>query len=131
MKQARIIDLPKDPEKIKEILKEALSKSFHHWIDEKATKDHPGYATRQPSKLSFDEAFEIIKDNKPHWTIYFRNVSEITMNEEDYWEFGGCNISSGEYGYVFIWIQVSVNNAKEIFSKFELTIDEYKYKNNN
>lgn len=119
-KQARIINIPKNP---KEILDYALSKSYNSWIDEKATKDNPGYAQRQNSKLSYEEAFEIILNNKPHWTIFFRNNSYF--GDKDYWEFGGCNIRKGEYGYVFIWIQVDVDVAKEIIEKFNLEVEDY------
>jgi len=125
MKNARIINIPKQAKKIKEILDAALSKSFNSWVDEKGTKDNPGVWKREPSKLSFEEAFKIIQKNKPHWVISFRNISYLSKFEKDYWEFGGCNIGSNDYGEVFIWIQVEVPIAKEIFTQFNLQVEEY------
>ncbi len=121
MKHAIIKNIPKNPNKL---FKEAISKSFNWWIDEKGTKDNPGIWRRQPSNLSYDEAFKIIQNNKPHWVISFRNQSAI-FNEEDYWEFGGCNIASNDYGEVFIWIQVKVEIAEEIIKKYKLEVHEY------
>jgi hypothetical protein len=120
-KHANIQNLPSDP---KEIFDYALSKSFDSWVDEKSTIDNPGYATRRPSKLSYEEAYELIQANKPHWVISFRNASYVS-NEEDYWEFGGCNIGSNSYGEVFIWIKVRIEEALKIFEKFNLKINEY------
>ena len=120
MKHAIIKNIPYNPE---EIFDDALSKSFNHWVDEKGTKDNPGVFQRKPSKLSYEEAFNLILHNKPHWTIMFRNNSYF--GEEDYWEFGGGNISSSNYGSVYIWIQVNINDAKKIFKKFNLIKQEY------
>jgi hypothetical protein len=120
-RHANIQNLPSDP---KEIFDYALSKSFDSWVDEKSTIDNPGYATRRPSKLNYEEAYNIIEANKPHWVISFRNASYVS-NEEDYWEFGGCNIGSNDYGEVFIWIKVKIEEALKIFEKFNLQINEY------
>lgn len=121
MKHAIIKNVPKNPNKL---FKEAISKSFNFWVDEKGTKDNPDVWRRNDSKLSYDEAFKIIQSNKPHWVISFRNVSYLSR-DEDYWEFGGCNIGHNEYGEVFIWIQVEVEIAKEIFKKYKLEVYEY------
>lgn len=121
MRHAIIDNLPPNP---KEIYDYALSKSYNHWIDEKGTKDNPNSWRRASSKLSYEEAFEIIQNNKPHWVVSFRNQSAL-FNEKDYWEFGGCNIGSNSYGEVFIWLQVDVPVAEEIFKKFNLTINNY------
>lgn len=121
MKYAIINNIPKNP---REIYDYALSKSYNFWVDEKSTKDNPGVAFRRPSTLIYNDAFNIIQNNKPHWVISFRNVSQIS-NDEDYWEFGGCNIASNDYGEVFIWIWVKPKVAIEIFDKFGLTINEY------
>lgn len=121
MKYAIIKNVPKNPNKL---FKEAISKSFNWWIDEKGTKDNPGVWKREPSKLTYEQAFEIIQNNKPHWVISFRNVSSI-YNEEDYWDFGGCNIGINDYGEVFIWIQVKVDVAEELFKKYKLEKNEY------
>ena len=112
---------PKNPNKI---FKDAISKSFNWWIDEKGTKDNTSVWKREPSNLSYDEAFEIIQANKPHWVISFRNMSSISK-DEDYWDFGGCSIGNNDYGEVFIWIQVNVTEAEKIFEKYKLEIDEY------
>jgi hypothetical protein len=58
MKHANIKNIPPNP---KEILDYALSKSFEFWIDEKGTLDNPGISQRKISKLSYEEAFEIIE----------------------------------------------------------------------
>jgi hypothetical protein len=120
MKHANIKNVPYNP---KEIYDYALSKSFENWIDEKGTKDNPGTYQRKPSKLNYKEAFNLILHNKPHWVISFRDGS--LWNEKDYWEFGGCNMASNSYGEIFIWINVDVNEAEKIFTKFNLTKHKY------
>jgi hypothetical protein len=120
MKHAIIKKLPKN---LKLLFDEALSKSYANWTDEKGTKDNPKTCQRQPSKLSYEKAFEIIKNNKPHWVISFRENSYF--GEKDYWEFGGCNISGNDYGEVFIWICVDVKIVEKIFKKFKLEVNEY------
>lgn len=122
MKHAVITNIPNNP---KEILDEALKVSFHSWIDEKGTKDHPREWQRRPSKLSYEEAFEIIQNNRPHWVFSYRNESYIVRNGKDYWEFGGCNIKSNDYGSVFIWIQLDIEQAHIIFEKYNLKIKNY------
>jgi hypothetical protein len=122
MKYSRIINIPKNP---KILYDYALNKSYHFRIDEKGTKKNPGIWQRKLSDLSYDEAFNIIQKNKPHWVISFRNNSYLSANEKDYWEFGGCNIGDGNYGSVFIWISVDVDIAEEIFNKFDLKKEEY------
>ena len=120
MIHANIKNIPYNP---KEIFDYALSKSFDNWVDEKGTKDNPGLTRRQPSKLSYEDAFELILHNHPHWVIHFRQNSYF--GEKDFWEFGGCNIASNSYGEVFIWISVDVEVAEEIFNKFNLIKNEY------
>ena len=120
MKHAIISNLPKNP---KLLFDKALSKSYNSWVDEKGTEDNPGVWQRQPSKLTYEEAFPIIQANKPHWVVSFREDSYF--GDKDYWEFGGCNIGSNDYGEVFIWIQVEVNIAEEIFKDFNLEIKWY------
>lgn len=119
MKHVIIKNLPKNPKKL---FDEALSKSYNSWIDEKGTKDNPGIWQRRPSKLTYEEAFEIIQINKPHWVVSFRQNSYF--GDKDYWEFGGCNIASNSYGEVFIWICVDVDVAEKIFKTFKLEINE-------
>ena len=121
MKHGRVINMPKNP---KEILDDALAVSFNNWIDEKGTAKHPSVWTRQLSDLTYEEAFKIVQANKPHWVILFRNVSHISK-DEDYWEFGGCNIGSNSYGEVFIWIQVEPAIAEEIIHRHNLKIEWY------
>lgn len=120
MRNANIKNIPKYP---KEIFDLALEKSFKYWIDEKGTVDNPGIIQRKLSKLSYEEAFSIIQENKPHWVIYFRNNSRLNISEGDYWEFGGCNIDSNGHGELFIWILVDTEEAVKIFEKFNLQID--------
>ena len=122
MKRATIKNLPLD---IKPILDDALKVSLNHWIDEKGTEDHPAVYQRRPSKLSYEKAYEIIKDSKPLWHIVFRNMKYISEVEDDYWDFGGCNIGVNDYGDVFIWIQVSVEEAEKIFQKYNLEIERF------
>ena len=122
MKYSVITNIPKNP---REIYDYAKSKSFNFWIDEKGTEDNTGNWQRKPSKLTYDEAFEIIQNAKPHWVISYRNLSAITTHEKNHWEFGGCNIASNKYGEVFIWIEVDVDIAEEIFQKFGLKRKNY------
>jgi hypothetical protein len=121
MIHANITNIPKNPRKIYD---EALSVSFQHWIDEKGTISHPDVWRRHPSDLTYEEAFEIVQSSKPHWVISFRNVSYISK-EEDYWEFGGCNIGENKYGEVFIWIKVTPDEAHKIFKKYKLNLNYY------
>lgn len=124
MKHAIVENIPDNP---KDILDYAKSLCYDFWVDEKGTKKHPGIWQRQQSDLTYEEAFDIIQANKPHWVISFRNMSYFGENEKekDYWEFGGCNIASNDYGEVFIWINVEVDVALGIFEKFGLEINEY------
>ena len=123
MKHAVITNIPSNPKKIMDY---ALSKSYNFWIDEKGTKDNPGIWYRKSSKLTYEEAYKIIQSNRPHWVISYRNVSHLHSHEQDYWEFGGCNIGENKYGEVFIWIQVKPEEAKLIFKKFNLKIKNIK-----
>ena len=122
MKYARVINMPKNPKKI---LDDALEVSFNHWIDEKGTAKHPSVWTRHPSDLTYEEAFKIVQANKPHWVTLFRNISYFSLKEQDYWEFGGCNIGGNDYGEVFIWIQVEPTIAEEIIKRHNLEIEWY------
>ena len=108
------------PTNFKPIIDKALKVAFESWVDEKGTEKHPNVWYRRKSNLTIDEAYNIIKDNKPHWGIHFRNEAYLINGGEDYWEFGGCNIREGNYGSVFIWIKVSVENAEKIFEEFNL-----------
>jgi hypothetical protein len=121
MNHANIKNIPKNP---KEIFDLALDKSFKYWIDEKGTADNPGIIQRRLSNLSYEQAFSIIQENNPHWTIHFRNESRLNM-ERDYWEFGGCNIASNGHGEFFIWILVDTEESIKIFEKFNLQINEF------
>jgi hypothetical protein len=121
MKYSIVTNIPQNP---LTLYTEALSKSFYHRIDEKGTVDNPNQWRRSPSKLSFGEAFKIVQENNPHWVISYRNMSCLS-GEPDYWEFGGCNISSNEYGEVFIWIHLSIETALELFNKYNLTTKDY------
>jgi hypothetical protein len=122
MKHATVKNLPLD---VKPILDDALRVSFNHWIDEKGTEDNPGVWFRRPSKLSYEEAYGVIKGAKPLWHIVFRNMKYLSEVEDDYWDFGGCNIGSNDYGEVFIWIQVSVEEAEKIFQTYNLEIEKF------
>ncbi len=117
MNHASVINLSQNP---KAIFDAAMAKSFDFWVDEKGTLNNPGIYQRRPSKLTYEEAFKLIQENQPHWVISFRNNSYLSAHEDDYWEFGGCNINSTNYGEVFIWIKVKPNDAEEIFNKFNL-----------
>ena len=119
MKHKNIDNIPNNP---KEIMDYALSKSYHSWIDEKGTKDNPASWVRSASKRTYEEAYNIIQNNKPHWVISYRNNSYFG-GDKDYWEFGGSNIRDGDYGEVFIWICVDVAIAEEIFKKFNLNVN--------
>jgi hypothetical protein len=120
MRHANISNIPSNP---KEIFDYAITKSFKTWVDEKGTEKHPRHTTRELSDLTYEEAYEIIQNNKPHWVISFRNNSYF--GDEDFWEFGGCNIANNSYGDVFIWIQVEESVGLEIINKFNLKINKY------
>ena len=119
-KHGIITNIPKNP---RDLFDYAKSKSNYFNIDEKGTEKHPSVWQRKDSDLSYDEAYKIIEGNTPHWVISFRNNSYF--GDEDYWEFGGCNIGSNDYGSVFIWINVEVEVALEIFKEFKLEVKEY------
>jgi hypothetical protein len=122
MKHARVINMPKNPY---DLFKEAIELGSEYHIDEKGTKDHPSIAQRQPSKLLFDEAFEIIKNAKPHWVCIFRNISYLSDKEDDYWDLGGCTIAENDYGDVFIFIIVKPDVAEKLFEKYKLEVEWY------
>jgi hypothetical protein len=124
-KQGRVLNVPNIPNNVRDLFDYARQLGYITLIDEKGTKDNPGVWQRQPSKLSYEEAFHIIEKNKPHWVIYFRNESYLSDSEKDYWEFAGCSISQNDYGDVFIFIRVLPEIAEEIFKKFELKYEEY------
>jgi hypothetical protein len=121
MKYSVITNIPKNP---KDIMDEALKASFNTWVDEKGTKDNPGIWRRERSKLTYEEAYNIIQNNKPHWIICFRDM-HFTSMEEDYWDFGGCNIGENNYGDVYIWIKVNVEDALKIIEKYNLVQKQY------
>jgi len=116
-KHGMIANLPADP---REIFDFARTLAFHTRVDEKGTQKNPGIWMKQLSDLSYEEAFEIIQENHPSWSIHFRNISELVKGEEDYWDFGGCNLSSNSYGEVFLWIYLRVEDAEEVFRRFNL-----------
>lgn len=123
MMYAKINNTPKD--NIKEIFDCALLKSYNYHVDEFGTKDNPNIWTRKQSKLSYEEAFEIIKNNEPYSVISYRNESYLSNQLNDFWEFCISNNKHGEYGTLFIWISVNVKESLEIFEKFKLNINEY------
>jgi hypothetical protein len=122
MKHGKIKNLPAD---IKPILDDALKVSFNYWVDEKGTKEHPSVWRRELSNLSYEEAYNIVSKNKPLWHIVFRNMKYLSKSEDDFWDFGGCNIGSNDYGEVFIWIQVSVEEAEKLFQKYNLEVEYF------
>lgn len=123
MKHAQISNIPDSP---LEILLEAKNVSFNYHIDELWSKDNPDSWKRKPSKLSFEEAYELINPYNPHWGILYRDQEYITGGrEKSYWEFGGCNLGTNGYGTVYMFIQVEVDKAEEIFKKHSLTINKY------
>jgi len=119
-KHGIITNIPKDPRKLFDYAK---SKAWQVRVDEKGTENHPSVWQRQDSDRTYEQAFEIIETSHPHWTISFRNDSYFS--QEDYWEFSGCNIAEHKYGTVFIWINVDVDVALEIFKKYKLEVKEY------
>jgi hypothetical protein len=120
---AAVTNIPDNP---KEIWLEAIQLGSKNWIDEKGTKDNPGVWQRRPSKLTFDEAFDLIQPFSPHWVILFRDLDYLTGSKtESYWDFGGCNIGDNGYGEVFIWIQVKPQIAEQIFEKYKLQVKKY------
>lgn len=122
-KHARVTNFPKNPHGF---LMEAIGVSTGHWVDEKGTVDHPSIWQRQPSKLSFEEAYPLINNHKPHWVALFRNEGYLTGNpSDDYWDIGGCNIDSNGYGEVFLWIKVQPAEAEKLFQKHGLNVEWY------
>lgn len=123
MKHSRITNIPKSP---LEIFLEAKNVSFDCHIDETGSEDNPSSWIRKRSKLTFEEAYELIHPYKPNWVILYRDLEYITRGrEKSYWEFGGCNISDNGYGTVFMFISVEIEKAEEIFKKYNLEIDWY------
>jgi hypothetical protein len=123
MKHARVTNIPKNP---KILWEDAIKIADKHWVDEKGTPNHPSVWKRELSHLTFEEAFDLIQPYKPHWVILYRNQEYLTgIPEENYWEFGGCNIASNGYGDVFIWIQVKPKDAEELFKKYGLKVEWY------
>jgi hypothetical protein len=118
----KVKNLPQNP---REIFDYARTLAFHVRVDEKGTQKNPGVLQRMPSSLTYEKAFELIQRNGPHWTVYFRNVSQLAENEKDYWEFGGCNLKSNDYGEVYLWIYLTVEDAEEVFQRFNLTREFY------
>ena len=106
----RVTNLPKD---IKPILDKAAEKAYNVHVDIKPI----GKVRRERSDLTYTEAWELIKDSKPHNTIYWRGYWD------EYWEFGSCNIS-GEMGY-YIYILLKDKEAHEVFQEFGLEYEIY------
>jgi hypothetical protein len=52
-------------------------------------------------------------------------MSFISTVEEDYWDFGGCNIGENNYGDVYLWIKVKVEDALKIIKKYNLIQKQY------
>lgn len=115
--------MPKDPRKL---FDRALEVSFSNWIDEKGSEKHPSHWQRQRSDLSYDEAWKLIVGYKPHVVCMLRDMEYITNGlDPSYWEFGACNIASNGYGCVFIYINVSLEEADKLFNEFELEVQIY------
>jgi hypothetical protein len=122
MKHSRITNIPKSP---LEIFLEAKNVSFNYHIDELGSKDNPSSSIRKRSKLTFEEAYELMNPYKPHWVIIYRDQEHITGGQEkSYWEFGGSNLSDNGYGIVYMFISVEIEKAEEIFKKYNLNINE-------
>ena len=123
MKHAKVSNIPNSP---LEILLEAKNVSFNYFIDEMGSKDNPSSWIRKSSKLTFEEAYELINPYKPHWVILYRDYEPLTEGgRESYWEFGGCNIGDNGYGTVYLFISVDIEKAEEIFKKYDLKINWY------
>lgn len=109
-----ITNIPKD---YTDIFIEAYENSYSCQIDELFSQKYPNSVYRNRSDLSFNQAFDIIKNNSPHKTIILRNV----MDDDVYWEFGISSLSTdSEYGIVYIFINVKIDNAEKIFKKYNL-----------
>ena len=103
---------------IKEILDYAKSLTTHFWVDEKGSKKHPDIQQRHTSELTIDEAYNLMKDTQCLWAAHFRDMKGNM--DDDYWDFGGTTIERIEYGELFIWIQLSKEEANKVIKKFNL-----------
>ncbi len=119
------VHLPKDLNLVKQIFDDAIKVSFKYWVDEKGTLKNPSVWKRELSDLNVEEAWNIIKMNKPHNVIYFRDMEYLNDEEINYYDFGTCNISSNVYGEIFIFINVYVKEAQEIIKKYNLKEEWY------
>jgi hypothetical protein len=123
------VTLPKDLNLVKQIFDRALEKSFNFHIDDKGTENNPSLTQRKRSLLTYEEAWELIKNAKPHNVCRFRDMTYITNgNEPDYYDFGSSSIGrihgQNEATY-FIFIQVYVEQAEQIFKEFNLIQEWY------
>ena len=116
------VQLPKSLNKITKLFNEAKELCFQLIIDEKSTINNPSFNKRNLSDKSFIDAWNIIINNKPHITCYFRDVSYFNKLNKDYWEFSLNNIYNEGEGYFFIWIKVDVTIGNKLIEKYKLKI---------
>lgn len=120
MRHNRVLNVPKNP---KQLMLDAIGVSFRHFVHERSTESNPSAFVRAQSSLTFEQAYDLINPYNPHWVIMFRNEEYWTGNSEDnYWEFGGCNMTNNGYGEVYVFIRVKENRARELFEKYGLTL---------
>ena len=114
----RIDNIPiEDKNLLRSIYMDVLEKSYESRVDEKNENSW----SRQASYKSTLEALEICLNNKANWTMIYRDMTFI--KEESYWDLGACTM--GLKCDVFLWAKVTDENAKLIFEKYNLNIDNY------
>ena len=86
-------------------------------VYEKGSKRFPSVWKRELSSLSYQEAWELLKqDPKLHKVMIYRNYPE------EFWDLACCNISSLEYGEIFIFIRLPTVAALELMQLFKLSL---------
>jgi hypothetical protein len=120
MRHNTVVNVPTDP---KQLMLDAIEVSFRHFVHERSTESNPSAFVRAQSSLTFEQAYDLINPYNPHWVIMFRNEEYWTGNSDDnYWEFGGCNLANNGYGEVYVFIRVKEDRARELFEKYGLTL---------
>ena len=116
---SRIDNIPQDNvESLRSIYELALEKSYQTSVDEKSKN---GSWVRVRSNKTASEALDICLATKTHWTIIYKDMRFV--NEPCYWDFGACTL--GLDSDVFIWTRLKEDDAKIIFEKYNLNVDNY------
>lgn len=103
-------------EKAKEILSDALDRSFNTWADE---LDCSKSCHRQTTNKTPLEILELgLSLETTHYTFIWREVQDF--GGENHWEVGLSTLS-GTPAYL-LWIQLNENDGLELIRKYNLKI---------